>query len=60
LGRGRIAFSLAFKVSLYVVYESLRPIAMQSTRDAKPNIVDAALSLIFMIRQEAYCHLFAL
>jgi hypothetical protein len=45
-GRERMEFSDAYKGSLYVVYESLRPIAMQSNQDAKPIIVDPPLILI--------------
>jgi len=45
-GREHIDFSFAYKGSLYVIYASLRPIAMQSNHDAKPNIVDAPLMLI--------------
>jgi len=45
-GRERIHFSFAYKGSLYVIYASLRPIAMQSNHDAEPNIVDAPLTLI--------------
>ena len=45
-GRDSIAFSFAFKGSLYVIYEFLWPIAMQSNHDAKPNIGDAPLALI--------------
>jgi hypothetical protein len=41
---------LAYKGSLYVIYESLRPLAMQSNLDAKPNIFDAPLKLILARR----------
>jgi len=46
LGRERIDLSIAYKGSLYVIYESLRPIAIQSNHDAKPNIVDPPLMFI--------------
>ena len=40
------AVSCGYQGMLYVVYESLRPIAMQSNDEAKPNIFDALLTLI--------------
>jgi len=45
-GWERILSSFANKISLYGIYECLRPIAKQSNHDAKPNIVDALLMLI--------------
>jgi hypothetical protein len=44
-------FSFASNGSQYVIYGSLRPIAMQSNDDAKPNIVEAPLTVIL---QRAY------
>jgi hypothetical protein len=46
LGREQIEFTFAYKGSVYVINESLRPIAMQSNDDATPNIADAPLTLI--------------
>jgi hypothetical protein len=46
LGRECINYSFAYKDSLYVIYESLRPIGMQSDHDDKPNIIDSPLTLI--------------
>jgi len=45
-GRDRIDVSFAYEGSLYIIYESLRPIAMQSNLDRKANIVDTMLTLI--------------
>jgi hypothetical protein len=52
-GRERNDFSFAYNGCRSVIYESLRPIAMQSNHDAKPNIVDAPLTLIL---PRAYSH----
>jgi len=41
--------------SLYLIYECLQLIVMQSNHDAQPNIVDAPLTLIFRIGQ-GVCH----
>jgi hypothetical protein len=45
-GRERIDFSFADTGSLYVIFESLWSIAMQSNHDAKPNIVDTSFTFI--------------
>jgi len=47
-GRERIAFSCAYKGSLYVVDECLWPLSMESNRDARPNIVGTPWTLIVM------------
>ena len=54
-GREHITFSFAYNSSLYVIYECLWPIAMQINLDAKITIVDALLTLIFRMGQQA-CH----
>jgi len=41
-----VALSFAQKASLYHIYEWLQPIATQITNDARPEIVDAPLTLI--------------
>jgi len=54
-GAQSIAFSFAYKGSLYIIYECLQPIARQINQDANPNIVDAPLTLIFRMGQ-GVCH----
>jgi hypothetical protein len=43
----RNAFTFAYNSTLFVIYESLCSNAMLSIHDTKPNIDDAALTLIF-------------
>jgi len=46
IGQGAYDFSCAYHGGLYDIFKSLQPVAMQSNYDAKPNIVDAAMTLI--------------
>jgi len=52
-GREHASLSLAFKGGQYSIDDSLQPFTTLITRDAKPNIVDASLTLIFMMGQGA-------
>jgi hypothetical protein len=51
---------LAYKGGQYSISYSLQPFTTKITKDAKPKIVDAPLTLIFMMGQGAYRILFAL
>jgi len=45
----RVAFSFAYEGGQYLSYEYLQAITTQITQDARPEIVDAPLMLIFMM-----------
>jgi len=49
------AILLAYKGGEYSIYDSLQPFTTQITKDAKSNIVNATLTLIFTMGQGA-CH----
>jgi len=50
-GRERIAWCLAYTGNLFINSEFLQPLDMQSNHDARLNIVDTLLTLIFSMRQ---------
>jgi len=60
MGQGHVAFSLSYQGSQYIIYDSSQPFATLITYDAKPEIVDALLTLIFMMGQRACRYLFVL
>jgi len=57
-GGEHVAVSFAYNGGLYLVYKCPQPIATQITQDARPKIVDALLTLICRIAQEASLCLF--
>jgi hypothetical protein len=59
-GREHFTFSCAYQRSQYSVYEYLQPVIPQITNDTGPTIVNAALTLIFMMVQGRYDNLFCL
>jgi len=54
------AISLSYKGGQYSIYDSPHPLTTLITNDTKPNIVDAPLTLIFMMGQGACRFLFVL
>jgi len=54
-GRECFTFSSAYKGIQYFVYNCVQPIAHKITQDTWPRIVDAQLTLIFMMGQ-GVCH----
>ena len=59
-GREHFTFSFADKDSQLVVYDYVQPIAYKITHDTWPRIIDASLTLIFMMGQGACYHVFCL
>ena len=59
-GREGIAICCAYKGSQKCHYDWLQPIGGVISQDAWPKIVDAPLTLIFMMGQGGYCYLFCL
>jgi len=59
-GMEGIAISLAYKGSHKFLYDWLQPIGGVISQDSWPQIVDAPLTLIFMMGQGGYCNLFCL
>ena len=59
-GREGIAICFAYKGSLRFLYDWLQPFGGVISQDAWPKIVDAPLTLIFMMGQGGYCDLFCL
>ena len=53
-GREHFTFSVAYKGSQYFVHYYVQPITLQITQDTSPRIVDAPLTLIFMMGQRVY------
>jgi hypothetical protein len=49
--RNCVTFSIAYKCSLYLIYEHRHPIATQITQNARPKIIDWLLSPIFNMGQ---------
>jgi len=49
--REHFTLSFAYTDSQYLIYDCLQPIAAQSTQDARLQIVDDPLTLIFRMRQ---------
>jgi len=56
-GREGIAICFAYNGSQKFLYDWLQPIGGVISQDSWPKIVDAPLTLIFMIRQGEYCNL---
>jgi len=56
-GREGIAICFAYKGSLKFRYDWLQPVGGVISQDAWPKIVDAPLTLIFMMGQGGYCNL---
>ena len=54
LGKEHVAFSFGYKGGQYLIYECLHPIPTQITQDARTNIVDTPLTLIFSMGQGEY------
>jgi len=59
-GSEGIAIRFAYKGSQKFLYDWLEPIGGVISQDSRPKIVDAPLTLIFMMRQGGYCNLFCL
>jgi len=59
-GREGIALCYANKGRQKLLYDLLQPIGGVVSQNAWPKIVDAPLTLIFMMGQGGYCHLFYL
>jgi len=59
-GREGIAICFAYKGGQKYLYDWLQPIGGVISKDACPKIVDAPLTLIFMMGQGGYCNLFYL
>jgi hypothetical protein len=59
-GREGIAIGFTYNGSQKFHYEWLQPIWGAISYDAWPKIVEATLTLIFMMGQGGYCHLFCL
>jgi len=59
-GREGIAICFAYKGSQKWLYNLLQPIGGVISQDAWSQIVDAPLTLIFMMGQGGYCYLFCL
>jgi len=59
-GREGIAIWFTYKGSQTFLYDWLQPIGGVISQDAWPKIVDAPLTLIFMMGQGGYCYLFCL
>ena len=57
-GRERVASAFAYKGGQYVSYASLEPMSALITQDARPEIVDAPLTLISRIGQGAFVYIF--
>ena len=58
-GRKHFTFFFAYKGRQYFVYDYVEPVAPQITQVTWPKNVDAPLTLIFMMVQEAFHFLFA-
>ena len=58
-GRECVALSVAWKASQYHIYEWPQPIATQISNDARPNIIDTPLTLIFRMGQGSCGFFFA-
>jgi hypothetical protein len=52
--------SLSYKGGQYSIYDSPQPLTTLITNNAKPEIIDAPLTLIFMMGQGACRFLFVL
>jgi len=59
-GREGIAICFAYKDCQKFLYDWLQPIRGVISEDAWPQIVDAPLTLIFIMGQVGYCNLFCL
>jgi len=59
-GMDRIAICFAYKGSYKFLYDSIHPIGGVISPDAWLKLVDARLTLIFMMGQGGYCYLFCL
>jgi len=57
-GREGIAICFAYKGSQKLLYDLLQPIGGVISQDAWPTIIDAPLTLIFIMGQGGYCNLF--
>jgi len=59
-GREGIAICFAYKGGQKFLYDWLQPMGGVISKDTWPRIVDAPLTLIFMMGQGGYCNLFCL
>jgi hypothetical protein len=59
-GRECFTFSFAYEGSQYYVFDYLQPFGPQDIQDTWPRIVDALLTLIFMMGQGAFHCLFCI
>jgi hypothetical protein len=59
-GREGIAIRFAYKGRQKWLYDLLQPIGAVISQDAWPKIIDAPLTLIFMMGQGGHCNLFCL